>query len=103
MFAVVQVGNQQFKVSEGDIIQANRLDYEKGQSIVLEKVLLFSDGKSVKVGQPYLKDVEVKADVLAQLRAPKVIAFKYRKRKDSARTHGHRQDLTAVKIAKISA
>jgi large subunit ribosomal protein L21 len=50
-----------------------------------------------------LKDVEVKAEVLNQMRAPKVIAYKYRKRKDSARTHGHRQDLTTVKITKIAA
>ena len=103
MFAVVQVGNSQYKGSEGDIITTNRLDYENGQNIILDKVLLYSDGKNVKIGQPYLKDVEVKAEVLNQMRAPKVIAFKYRKRKDSARTHGHRQDLTTVKIAKISA
>ncbi len=103
MFAVVQVGNSQFRVSEGDVIKANRLDFEKGQSIVLDKVLLYADGKTVKLGQPYLKDVEIKAEVVAQIRAPKVVAFKYRKRKDSARTHGHRQDLTTVKIAKISA
>ncbi|MBF0570778.1 MAG: 50S ribosomal protein L21 [Candidatus Omnitrophica bacterium] len=102
MFAVVQVGNSQFKVSEGDVIKANRLDYENGQSIVLDKVLLYCDGKNIKLGQPYLKDVEVKAQVLNQMRAPKVIAYKYRKRKDSARTHGHRQDLTTVKIAKIT-
>ena len=102
MFAVVQVGNSQYKVSEGDVIRANRLDYEKGQSIVLDKVLLYSDGTNVKLGTPYLKDVEVKAEILNQMRAPKVIAYKYRKRKDSARTHGHRQDLTSVKIAKIS-
>ena len=102
MFAVVQVGNSQFKVSEGDVIKANRLDYEKGQSIILDKVLLYSDGTNVKLGTPYLKDVEVKAEVLNQMRAPKVIAYKYRKRKDSARTHGHRQDLTTVKIAKIT-
>ncbi|MDE1919889.1 MAG: 50S ribosomal protein L21 [Candidatus Omnitrophica bacterium] len=102
MFAVVQVGNSQFKVSEGDCIQANRLDFEKGQSIVLDKVLLYSDGKDVKLGRPYLKDVQVQAEIVGQTRAPKVVAFKYRKRKDSARTHGHRQDLTTVKIAKIS-
>jgi large subunit ribosomal protein L21 len=103
MFAVVQVGNSQYKVSEGDVIKANRLDFDKGQDIVLDKVLLYSDGKDVKIGKPYLKDVQIKAQVLDLIRAPKVIAFKYRKRKDSARTHGHRQDLTTVKIAKISA
>jgi len=103
MFAVVQVGNSQFRVSEGDVIKANRLDFDKGQNIVLDKVLLYADGKTVKLGQPYLKDVQIQAQVVAQIRAPKVVAFKYRKRKDSARTHGHRQDLTTVKIAKISA
>lgn len=102
MFAVVQLGNSQFKVSEGETIQANRLDYEVGQKIVVDKVLLVSDGKTVKIGQPYLKDVEIKAEVVDHPRGEKVISFKYRKRKDSARTHGHRQDLTSVKIEKIS-
>jgi large subunit ribosomal protein L21 len=101
MFAVVQLGNKQFKVSEGETIQAHRLDFEAGQKITLD-VLLVSDGTTVKVGTPFLKDAQVKAEVLSHPRAPKVIAFKYRKRKDSARTHGHRQDLTSVKIEKIS-
>ena len=103
MFAVVQLGNHQFKVSEGDTINPDHLDFDAGQKIVLDKVLLFSDGKSTKIGQPYLKDVEIKAEVLRHYRGPKTIAFQYRKRKDSARTVGHRQDLTAVRIAKISA
>ena len=102
MFAVVQLGNQQFKVSEGDTISANLLDFEVGKEIVLDKVLLFSDGKSTQIGQPYLKNVKVKAEVARHYRGPKTIAFQYRKRKDSARTVGHRQELTSVKIAKIS-
>ena len=102
MFAVIELGGLQFKVSEGQTIAANRLDYDPGQKITVEKVLLFSDGTQTKIGQPYLKDVEVKAEVLKHTRAPKVVAFKYRKRKDSARTHGHRQDLTTVKIEKIA-
>ena len=103
MFAVVQVGNKQYKVMEGDVIAAYRLSAEKGGSIDLDKVLLYSDGKDVKLGRPYLKDVQVKAEVLDHGRGPKVVAYKYRKRKDSARTHGHRQDLTSLKIAKIAA
>ena len=67
MFAVVQVGNSQFRVSEGDVIKANRLDFDKGQNIVLDKVLLYADGKTVKLGQPYLKDVEIQAQVVAHL------------------------------------
>lgn len=103
MFAVVQLGNHQFKVSEGETIDADLLGFDAGQTIVLDKVLLFSDGKTTKIGAPYLKDVEVKAEVLRHHRGPKTIAYQYRKRKDSARTVGHREDLTAVRIAKISA
>ena len=102
MFAIVELGGFQFKVSEGETIAANRLDFEPGQKITLDKVLLFSDGNEIKIGQPYLKDVEVKAEVVAHTRAEKVVAFKYRKRKDSARTIGHRQDQTTVKIEKIA-
>ncbi len=102
MFAIVELGGFQFKVSEGETIASNRLDYEPGQKITLDKVLLFSDGNEIKIGQPYLKDVEVKAEVVGHTRGEKVVAFHYRKRKDSARTHGHRQDLTEVKIEKIA-
>ncbi len=103
MFAVVQLGNHQFKVSEGDTVSADHLDFDAGKKIVLDKVLLVSDGKSIKIGQPYLKGVEVKAEILQHYRGPKTIAFHYRKRKDSARTVGHRQELTSVRIDKILA
>ena len=103
MFAVIQVGNHQYKVSEGETINADHLDFDAGKTIILDKVLLFSDGKTTKIGSPYLKDVEIKGEVLRHHRGPKTIAYQYRKRKDSARTVGHREDLTAVRIAKISA
>ena len=102
MFAVIELGGFQFKVSEGETIAAHRLDFEPGQKITVDKVLLFSDGTQTKIGRPYLKDVEVKAEIVAHTRGPKVIAFKYLKRKDSAKTIGHRQDLTTVKIEKIA-
>ena len=103
MFAVVQLGNRQFKVSEGETFDADLLDHEAGKKIVLDKVLLFSDGKTTQIGQPFLKNVEVKAEIMRHHRGAKTIAFQYRKRKDSARTVCHRQDLTAVRIEKISA
>ena len=102
MFAVIQLGNRQFKVAEGETVTADRLDYEVGKTIVLDKVLLVSDGTTVKVGTPFVKGIDIQAEVVGHPRAAKVVAFKYRKRKDSARTHGHRQDQTAVKIGKIS-
>jgi len=103
MYAVIQIGSAQYKIAEGDRIQANRLDYEIGQDVQLDQVLLCADGENIKVGTPFLKGAKVKVKVLEHVRADKVIAFKYRKRKDSARTHGHRQDLTALEIVKISA
>ena len=103
MFAVIQVGNHQYKVSEGETINADHLNFDAGKTITLDKVLLFSDGKTTQIGSPYLKNVEVKGEVLKHHRGPKTIAYQYRKRKDSARTVGHREDLTAVRIAKISA
>ncbi len=102
MFAVIQVGSSQFKVAEGKTIIANRMDHKAGEKITLDKVLLVSDGDKVTVGKPFIKEAKVSAEVIDHLRGAKVIAFKYRKRKDSARTHGHRQDLTSVKIEKIS-
>lgn len=102
MFAVIQVGNKQFKVAQGDIITADRMDLDKGQKVTFDRVLLVSDGKTVKVGQPTVKGAEVTADVVDHSRGDKVIAYQYRKRKDSARTVGHRQDLTSVKITKIA-
>ena len=102
MFAVIRLGNSQFKVAEGETIVANRLDHNIGDQIKLDQILLVSDGDTIKIGQPFVKEATVQAEVLAHPRGAKVIAFKYRKRKDSARTHGHRQDQTSVKIGKIS-
>ncbi len=103
MFAVVQIGSSQYKVAEGDTIATNRLKEEEGKSITLDKVLMFSNGEDVRVGQPYLTDIKVTAKVIKHPRGRKVYAFKFRRRKNSARKRGHRQDLTALNITKISA
>ena len=103
MYAVVKIGSSQFKVSEGDTIYANRLDAEKGKSVTLDNVLLYAKGSDIRVGQPTLKDVKVTAKVVDQTLDQKVIAFKYRRRKDSATKIGHRQKLTKLNITKIAA
>ncbi len=103
MFAVVQIGSAQYKVAEGDIIDADRFQEDEGKSITLDKVLVFAKGSEVRIGQPYLKNVKVQAKVVRHLLDDKVTAFKYRKRKDSASKIGHRQRLTALSIEKISA
>jgi len=103
MYAVVKIGSYQYKVSEGDIIEVNRLSNQKGKTISLDQVLLFANGKDVRIGQPYLKDVKVSAKVVEDTLGDKVIAFKFRKRKDSCSKRGHRQKLTALNITEIDA
>ncbi|MCA9406085.1 MAG: 50S ribosomal protein L21 [Candidatus Omnitrophica bacterium] len=103
MYAVIQIGSSQFKVAEGDVIHADRVSVEEGKDIQCDKVLLFAKGKDVRVGQPYLKDVKVTAKVVKHTRGEKVVSFKYRRRKDSARKIGHRDDLSELNITKIAA
>ena len=90
-------------VSEGDVIDAHRIKEETGKNVVLDKVLLFAKGSDIRIGQPYLKDVKVTAKVIEHHSGDKIVAYKYRKRKNSARKIGHRQKLTALNITKISA
>ena len=101
MYAVVELGSSQYKIGEGDFIDAPQMEAKEGKEVTLDKVLLFSDGKTVKIGQPYLKDIKIKAKVVQHHSGDKVIAFKYRRRKDSAWKKGHRQKLTALNITKI--
>ena len=103
MYAIIQVGSSQMKVSEGDVIDAHRIKEEAGKSITLDKVLMFAKGSDIRVGQPYLKDVKVTAKVVEHHLDDKVVAYKYRRRKNSASKVGHRQKLTALNITKISA
>ena len=103
MFAIVQVGAAQFKVSKGDTIDAHRMADEEGKMVQLDQVLLVADGDNVKVGQPYVEGAKISAKVLKHHLAPRVIAFKYRRRKDSAVKKGSRQHLTRLEITDISA
>ena len=103
MHAIIQVGANQYKVSEGDTIDTNRLEGDEGKSITLDKVLFFAKENDIRVGKPYLKDVKVTAKVVKHGLDKKVIAFKFRRRKNYARTVGHRQKLTTLNITKIAA
>jgi len=103
VYAIVQVGSSQFKVSEGDVIDVNRLKGDAGKSITFDKVLLFSKGSDVRIGQPFLKDVKVTATVVKHDLDKRIVSYKYRKRKNSATKIGYRPKLTVLNITKISA
>ena len=101
MYAVIQVGSFQFKVAQGDMIDAPKLDSEVGKSFDITDVLLVADGDKVRVGDPLVKGATVTAKVVRHLLDDKDIRFTFRKRKDSRKTIGHRQQLTALNIVKI--
>ncbi len=103
MYVVVEVGSLQYKVAEGEVFEVNRLDNQPGKTINLDKVLLYAHGHDIRIGQPLLKDVKVKARVLEQTLDDKKTAFKFRRRKGYSRKVGHRQKLTALSVEKIEA
>ena len=79
------------------------MNAEEGKSVTLDQVLLIADGNTVTVGQPYIAGAKVTATVVKQALGEKVIAFKYRKRKDSVQKIGYRKKITAINITKIAA
>ncbi|GAB1475322.1 50S ribosomal protein L21 [Bacillota bacterium] len=102
MYAVVETGGKQYKVSEGDTLSVERLQVSEGDKVVLDKVLLYSDGKETKVGTPYVEGVKVEADVVGNGKGEKVIIFKFKSKKDYRKKQGHRQPYTMLKISSIA-
>ncbi len=100
MYAILESGGKQYKVQEGSKITVEKLAAEPGSQMELDKVLLLG-GDKCEVGAPYLSGVTVKAEILSQVRGPKVLVFKRRRRKDSKCLHGHRQDGTVLRIVSI--
>jgi len=101
MYAIVDVGSKQYNVKKNDVILVDNQPLKEGKEITLDKVLLVSKDKKVEVGQPYLKNVKVIAEVLSSVKGEKTIAFKYRRRKSSHWTKGHRAKLIELKIKSI--
>ena len=99
MYAVIRTGGKQYRVAPGDIVEIERLPGDPGASITFSEVLA-TEGK---IGAPLVAGASVAAEILAQHRADKVVAFKKKRRKNTHRKRGHRQSLTRVKINSISA
>jgi len=102
VYAVVFSGGKQYKLQEGETVRVEKIPGKKGSSISFEKVLLYSDGRKVTVGRPFLDDIAVKAHIVEQGKAKKIIVFKYKRRKRYRRKQGHRQPFTAIQIDNIS-
>jgi large subunit ribosomal protein L21 len=103
MFAVLKTGGKQYKVAKDTIFTVEKLAADAGETVQFNEVLMLG-GDTVTVGAPFVAGAAVQAEVLEQLRGPKVISFKKRRRKHSSqRKRGHRQYLTRVRITDILA
>ena len=100
MYAVIETGGKQYRVSTGDVIDVERLETE-GDEISFDRVLMIEDDGQVRVGSPALDGASVRASVVSEVRAPKVIVFKKKRRKGYKRRTGHRQNMLRVEIGEI--
>jgi large subunit ribosomal protein L21 len=101
MYAVIKTGGKQYRVAANDTLTVEKLEGEAGANIEFTEVLMIGGSGEVKVGKPSIAGAKVVAELVEQTRGPKLIAFKKRRRKNSRRKKGHRQDLTTVRIKDI--
>jgi len=103
VYAIIESGGKQYRVEPGAIVALERIPGDVGSQVELDRVLLVSDGATVKVGKPTLSGAKVISRIVAQTRGEKIDVFKFKKRKKYRRKTGHRQELTRVRIAEIVA
>ena len=102
MYAIIDSCGKQYKVSEGDVVFFEKLDAEEGKKVTFDNVVLFSDGKKIEVGAPYVKGLKVEGKVISHGKGKKILVYKYKAKKNYRRTQGHRQPYTKVEITKIN-
>jgi large subunit ribosomal protein L21 len=103
MYAVIQTGGKQYKVSPGDIVRVEQLSAKPGETVELTDVFMVADGDKVSIGKPALASAKVTAEVVREDRGEKLLIFKHRRRKNFRKTIGHRQDFTELRIKDIKA
>ena len=109
MYAVIKTGGKQHKVSLGDRLEIEKIDLSVGDEVIFDKVMAFQDKNSgtkkssaLKIGTPYLEGAKVTGEVIRQEKQQKIKIFKFRRRKHSAKSQGHRQFFTEVEIKSLS-
>ncbi len=102
MYAVIKTGGKQYRVAQGDKLRVEKLAGNVGDTVTIGEVLRVGSGEGIKIGAPVVGGAKVEAKIVAQDRGPKVIIFKFRRRKNYRRKTGHRQPFTALEITGIT-
>tara|TARA_R110002110_G_scaffold85816_4_gene223931 strand:- start:275034 stop:275582 length:549 start_codon:yes stop_codon:yes gene_type:complete len=102
MYAVIQTGGKQYRVANGDVITVEKLEGEAGSTLAISPVLMLDDGKETQVGTPIVEGAAVTAEVVEQTRSKKIVVFKKKRRQGYQRTHGHRQDITVLRVIDVT-
>lgn len=102
MYAIIETGGKQYKVSEGDVIKVEKLNVEAGSNYVFNNILAIGNGSDIKIGAPAVDGTSVEASVIGNGKAKKVIVYKYKPKKTFHKKKGHRQPFTELKIEKIN-
>ena len=103
MYAIIKTGGTQYKVAEGDVLNVEKLDAEKGAEVVFDEVLAIVNDGEVTVGKPFVNGAKVTATVEEQGKGEKILVFKYKAKANYRKRAGHRHPFTAVKISGIQA
>jgi large subunit ribosomal protein L21 len=101
MFAVIQTGGKQYKISPGQKLKIEKLDVKIGDKVFFDKVLLIADGDNIKIGAPYIEGAKIEANILKQACDKKKIVFRYHSKTRYRKKKGHRQHFTEVEVIKI--
>ncbi len=102
MYAIIQTGGKQYRVEPGTVVSVEKLEGEQGTEIEISEVLMVRTDDGVKVGAPYVQGAKVIAEIAKHTKAPKIIGFKYKPKKNERRRWGHRQPVTQLRIKTIS-
>ncbi|MDO9585515.1 MAG: 50S ribosomal protein L21 [Syntrophales bacterium] len=102
MYAVIKTGGKQHKVTEGELLNVEKIAGNKGDVVVFNEVLMVAGEGNVHVGTPLVEGAQVIGEIVAQKKGPKINVFKMKKRKGYHKKTGHRQQLTSMKIKQIS-
>ena len=103
MYAVIKTGGKQYRVQQGDVIFVEKIDAQADEAVTFEEVLLVVDGEQTKIGAPTVAGAKVEGKVLSQVKAKKVVVYKYKAKKNERKKQGHRQPYTKVEITAINA